>query len=249
MRNIKFFIILLLAVCLVGCGSKEEEHGHEHEYEKGICECGEIKTGYYKVKYNTDGGSKIEPTIVKKGDVLSEPNNPTKDGFIFIGWYIQDELFDFKSEINKNITLTAKWHPYDGFTPVLLADGTHVRYYNDYNGYSSFNSNVAISSPMVITAGSSGIFELNISNRTSESIRMIITFTFDYDFFEFSIFEDFSIKYNDPYAFRIDVDLAPGENINSNLYWRWPLDNADALDGDGLLGSDVDLHLEGTIRK
>lgn len=70
------------------------------------CSCSKIT---YTVTYDTDGGTKVSKEIVEKGQKATVPVDPTKDGYTFIGWYIEDEKYDFNSEITKDITLKAKW--------------------------------------------------------------------------------------------------------------------------------------------
>lgn len=68
------------------------------------------------VKFDTNGGSPVQDIYVENGDKIIAPKtNPTKDGFEFIGWYYQDEPFDFNTIIDFNeittewVTLQAKW--------------------------------------------------------------------------------------------------------------------------------------------
>ena len=64
------------------------------------------------VKFETNGGSEIKAIAVEKNDVVNEPVAPTKDGFLFDGWYTDKELtkeYDFTEKVTKNITLYAKW--------------------------------------------------------------------------------------------------------------------------------------------
>ncbi len=61
------------------------------------------------VKFDTDGGSKIEDVKVKDNKKVEKPTNPTKEGFVFDGWYYNDEKFDFNTKITKDITLKAHW--------------------------------------------------------------------------------------------------------------------------------------------
>ena len=63
----------------------------------------------YIVTFNTDGANNIEPVSVGKNETISKPSDPVKSGYKFIGWYLNDELFDFTTNIDKNITLVAKW--------------------------------------------------------------------------------------------------------------------------------------------
>ena len=70
------------------------------------CSCSKIT---YTVTYDTDGGTKVSKEIVEKGEKATVPVDPTKDGYTFIGWYLEEEKYDFNSEVTKDITLKAKW--------------------------------------------------------------------------------------------------------------------------------------------
>ncbi len=62
------------------------------------------------VKFNSNGGSKIDDIVVAKGASMhSAPISPTRTGYIFDGWYLNGQRFDFMTEINEDLTLTAKW--------------------------------------------------------------------------------------------------------------------------------------------
>ena len=66
----------------------------------------------YTVKFDTDGGSKIASKTVTRNSKIAEPTVPEKEGYTFIGWFIDEEFtnaYDFESKITKNITLYAKW--------------------------------------------------------------------------------------------------------------------------------------------
>lgn len=63
----------------------------------------------YTVTFNSDGGNKIDPQTILKGYTAVKPEDPQKEGYIFLGWFISDDLYDFSTPVNSNITLTAKW--------------------------------------------------------------------------------------------------------------------------------------------
>ena len=63
----------------------------------------------YTVEFDTNGGTTIESIKIKKGEALSSFEEPTREGYIFVGWYYNDELFDLNTKINDNIKLVAKW--------------------------------------------------------------------------------------------------------------------------------------------
>lgn len=74
----------------------------------------EEPTETFTVTFNTNGGSTIAPVEVESGETVEEPtNNPTKNGFVFGGWYGEEELeheFDFDNPINGDTTIYAKWN-------------------------------------------------------------------------------------------------------------------------------------------
>ena len=61
------------------------------------------------VTFNTDGGSKISSVKIEKGSKLNKPSNPTKEGYTFVEWLLNNNSFNFDIEIVNDITLTAKW--------------------------------------------------------------------------------------------------------------------------------------------
>ncbi len=68
-----------------------------------------VKVNYLTVKFSTNGGSKVDNQKVKSGEVVTEPTDVTKHGFILDGWYLSGKKYDFSTPVTKNITLTAKW--------------------------------------------------------------------------------------------------------------------------------------------
>ena len=66
----------------------------------------------YTVTFETNGGSSINSATVNEGAMVSKPNNPTKDGFDFKGWFTDQNLtseFNFATSINSDLKLYAKW--------------------------------------------------------------------------------------------------------------------------------------------
>lgn len=55
---------------------------------------------------NVEGYSSVE---VKKGNTLTRPKDPVKSGYKFVGWYYNDALFDFSTEITDDMTLEARF--------------------------------------------------------------------------------------------------------------------------------------------
>ena len=63
----------------------------------------------YTVKFDSNGGSKVSSKEVTSGSKVSKPSNPTRTGYKFSGWTLNNKAYDFNSKITSNITLVAKW--------------------------------------------------------------------------------------------------------------------------------------------
>ena len=63
----------------------------------------------YEITFDTNGGSEIASVKVKENDKIQAPEDPTKEGYVFAGWYYQDELYDFNTPVKCDMTLKAEW--------------------------------------------------------------------------------------------------------------------------------------------
>ena len=96
--------------------NKEDEKVEEDKDDKK--EETTTKVTKYTVKFETDGGSKVASKTVEKNKTVKAPIDPTKDGYIFKGWYLGSTKYDFSKKVTKNITLTAKWEKIEEQKPV-----------------------------------------------------------------------------------------------------------------------------------
>ena len=69
----------------------------------------EVQEDEVTVTFNSNGGSSVANKVIKKGEKVSKPANPTRTGYTFNGWYLDNKSFNFNTSIEKDITLTAKW--------------------------------------------------------------------------------------------------------------------------------------------
>lgn len=80
----------------------------------------------FTVTFDSDGGSAVASQTIEEGNKAIKPEDPTKKGYDFVGWYNGNTEFDFDEVITGDITLTAKWNiityyiTYEG-----LEDATH----------------------------------------------------------------------------------------------------------------------------
>jgi uncharacterized repeat protein (TIGR02543 family)/LPXTG-motif cell wall-anchored protein len=68
----------------------------------------EVK-GNRTVTFDSDGGSQVPAQTVIRDEKATEPQPPTKKGFIFGGWTLNGEKYDFNTPVTQNITLVANW--------------------------------------------------------------------------------------------------------------------------------------------
>ncbi len=67
-----------------------------------------LHTVTYDLGY--EGAEEIEPLVVLGGESLEEPEAPEREGYLFLGWEVQGEEWDFEEEtVTADVTLVAKW--------------------------------------------------------------------------------------------------------------------------------------------
>lgn len=79
------------------------------QYEK---ELNEEETKYTITFYTNDGTTEKSTKVVNKGDKVVKPEDPTREGYTFDGWYDKKENgkeYDFTKEVTSDISLYAYW--------------------------------------------------------------------------------------------------------------------------------------------
>lgn len=94
MRKLHIVLMLILLVFITACG-KEEKHN---------------------IHFDTNGGGSIESTDFNDVEDILLPEDPTRDGYEFGGWYLDQEcttMFQIRSlqedQIDDDLVLYAKW--------------------------------------------------------------------------------------------------------------------------------------------
>lgn len=75
------------------------------------------------VTFDTDGGSALEPLVIKINSSISSLTNPEKNGYDFVMWTYKDEKFDFSTKILNDMTLKAVWKEKEKVTVTFVSDG------------------------------------------------------------------------------------------------------------------------------
>ena len=64
---------------------------------------------FFTVTFDTNGGSGIVSQKIENGKTVTKPEDPYRERYSFIGWFLGDNKFDFSTPITSDITLKAKW--------------------------------------------------------------------------------------------------------------------------------------------
>ena len=73
---------------------------------------GRMQSATLTFNLNYDGGVAPTAQTIKDEETLDYPDLPTRDGYLFGGWYTDTEcteLFDFAASLTDNVTVYAKW--------------------------------------------------------------------------------------------------------------------------------------------
>lgn len=64
----------------------------------------------HTVTFEDENGKQIcDPQTVEHGKVVEKPEDPTREGYVFLGWYNGEEEYNFDTPITADLTLTARW--------------------------------------------------------------------------------------------------------------------------------------------
>lgn len=91
--------------------------------------------GLCTITYSTDGGETIVTKSVSEGSSFELPEEPTRDGYVFKGWYLENEnnLLNpgVSISVTENLEIKAKWvklytYKYDNTEYVEVEEGTII---------------------------------------------------------------------------------------------------------------------------
>lgn len=66
------------------------------------------------VTFESNGGSAVESLTVPWGEAIAAPQEPTREGYDFGGWFANYDLtrpWDFTAAVTHDMTLYAAWQP------------------------------------------------------------------------------------------------------------------------------------------
>lgn len=140
----KFISIFILIILIVGCVC-------------ALFACAPKDSGTpastYIISFNTNGGSAIKSVTLKSGSLLTLPDAPVKEGYVFTGWFLDNEC---QREVNvalfrvvSNTTIFAGWESVDTYRHFIdfdldIEDGT-LKVVSPEDGRASYGTEVMIS--------------------------------------------------------------------------------------------------------
>ena len=63
----------------------------------------------FRVTFDSKEGTKVTDMLVLDGETIKKPSDPVREGYIFKGWFLNNNEFDFNTPITGNTNLVAKW--------------------------------------------------------------------------------------------------------------------------------------------
>ena len=160
-------ILLLSSVLLISCGEDVTTTTTDITTTT-VTDITTTESLTYNISYELNGGtnSAENPSIYNKGDIITL-SFPTREDYMFMGWYTDSSLTNEIKEINgkeENLTFYAKWIPFtDIFTFYEVNDGYRVTIHNN------------IVTDIIIPSSYKGVSVTDIytPNGISESVKYI----------------------------------------------------------------------------
>lgn len=113
-------LILLIPLFLFSCNQPTNESNKESKN--------------YTISFDSNGGTEIADLVIEEDGKITMPVEPKKEGYTFLGWYCENELWDFANDIVKDdINLNAKWEINHYKATFIVSDDQIVEQYYSFN--------------------------------------------------------------------------------------------------------------------
>ena len=112
-RKVFFMCFVMMALlCAFACSEEDKTDDDKKDQTEQPSDnpeepSDEPKVKEYTVKFIIDN----EETVIKvaEGEKVSKPANPEKVGYVFKGWYVGNDVYDFEKKVTSDVELTAKF--------------------------------------------------------------------------------------------------------------------------------------------
>ena len=75
----------------------------------------------YNLTFESNGGTKVSPQVLKEGELPTKPVNPTREGYVFGGWFADPDCattpFNFNKALTTDMVAYARWIEVDPDNP------------------------------------------------------------------------------------------------------------------------------------
>ncbi len=169
------------------------------------------------IDFDTNGGSDIESVIVLEGETLTEPEQPTREGYDFDGWYVDEDfevVYDYTNIVEDEFILYAKW---DALSYEITYHNEHLE--TDVVEQYDYTDTITLIEPVVIGYDFIGWY-------TDETLETLYTGTFmpnnDLDLYGKFNVQTYTITLNDTLEDTVTtIDFDYGEEVNLSELYEW----------------------------
>ena len=216
---------------------------------------------YYKVTFDSDGGSSVATQKVESGQTATKPDAPTKTDYDFEGWFLGDTLYDFNTPVEANIKLKAKWEiaiytitfDSDGGSDVeekYVTAGKTVEepdtpgkqgygFYGWYNGETEYDFSSAVHSDLTLKAKWGPVKAKEVTNENivktiktlTESKVLKATGEFSHELIR-EVNKALKALYEEKPAVLVSLDLSEVTGLVSESTWSGSIILEEAIFGD-----------------
>ena len=129
---------------------------------KAVAQYGDVE---YTITFETNGGTAVEPITAIKGAAINAPQDPTREGYNFGGWYTDNDTFQDEYTVpatmpSGSVTVYAKWV---AIAKLVAKEGTTTMVQRG-NTVESYNSSSSVT-----------------INGTARQVIPVDTLTYNYD--------------------------------------------------------------------
>ena len=77
----------------------------------------------FTISFDTKTDEVVMSQEVEYNNLAVKPTDPVREGYEFLGWYNNDELFTFEENVTSDIDLVAKWSELNKYTVKFIVNG------------------------------------------------------------------------------------------------------------------------------
>ena len=173
----------------VGWFDGEEKFDVGSKVTRDLLLVAKYEANKYTVTFNPNNGNGHIIVNTYFDSTINKPDDPIKENYLFAGWYLNNQEYNFDSKITKDITLTAKYI----YTGDSIITATNNNTDSSSSNYANTNNNNNYSSYLQSITGDN----VNIINNANNVITYKIT-----------------LKYNNGVSNDIFINIKEGNSLN-----------------------------------